>query len=301
MDAMDKVIILALAMNCRLPYQSIARKLGVSSNAVKKRVDRLVDEGVITNFTVELSLAMFGGESALVLVTTDGTEDEEEFCDVLGANSMIGVVGPSSMSTYVAFAVYIGSEGLSALSTFIRAQKSVKDVQIIPIMYLKGKRVHFTKSHLRVLRLLVEDPRMKVGDISKRTGFAPRTARRLVNEIAESEGVRLGLMWDLNAGDGISFMLRVEWYPDKADSSRILQQLAGFPEFYTPIISATQPVIFAAFVVSDIKEIDGLVKKMRSNAAIKSLVTYLGKKSRIYPDIRNIKLQELLATLPSPR
>ncbi len=301
MDEMDKAIILGLAANCRLPYQVIARKLGVSSNAVKKRVDRLVDEGIITNFTVDYSLAMFGGEVALVLVKTDGTENEQEFCDMLGANPMIGVVGPGTVSTYILFAVYIGSEGLSELSTFIRNLRSVKDIQIIPIVYLKGKKVHFTKSHLRVLRLLVEDPRMKVAEISKRTGFSPRTARRLVNEIIESEGVSLGLMWDLNAGDSVSVLFRVEWYPDKADSSRIIQLLSSFPEFFTPMISATEPVVFAAFVVSELRQIDDLTRRLQSNPAVKSLVTHLGKRTRWYPDLRSIKLQELLETLPPPK
>ena len=77
MDEMDKVILLGLSMNCRVSYQSLARKLGVSSNAIKKRVDHLIGTGVIERFGVELSLEMFEGDMALCILETDGTEDEQ--------------------------------------------------------------------------------------------------------------------------------------------------------------------------------------------------------------------------------
>ncbi|MFW9920278.1 MAG: winged helix-turn-helix transcriptional regulator [Candidatus Thorarchaeota archaeon] len=301
MDEMDKIILLSLASNARMPYQTIARKLGVSSNAVKKRVDRLVEMGVIVDFIVELSLGMFNGEMKLVLLTTDGSEDEQEFCDMLGENPMIGVVGPGSSSTYMVFATHVGSEGLSELSNFVRSQRNIEEVHFYPILYPKGKKVHFTKSHLRVLGLLSEDARMKVEEISKRTNFAPRTVRRLINEIIESEGVRIGLMWDLNAGDSIGFILRVEWHPERADASKVMQLLSNFPEYYMPIISATEPVIFATFVVSNVKDIDRIVSRIKSDPSIKNLVTYLGKKSRVYPDLRNYELQELIAGATRPK
>lgn len=301
MDEMDKIILLSLASNARIPYQVIARKLGVSSNAVKKRVDRLAEMGVIIDFTVELSLGMFNGEMVLVLLTTDGSEDEQQFCDILGEHPMIGVVGPGSSSTYMIFATHIGSEGLSELSNFIRSKSNVEEVHFYPILYPKGKKIHFTKSHLRVLSLLSEDARMKVEEISKRSNLAPRTVRRLINEIIENEGVRLGLRWDLNAGDSIGFILRVEWYPERADVSTVMQLLSGSPEYYIPIISATEPVIFASFVVSSVKDIDRIVSRIKSDSSIKNLVTYMGKKSRIYPDLRNFKLQELLADITQPK
>lgn len=298
MDNFDKVILLELAYNCRLPYQTIARKLNISSNAVKKRVDKLVEEGVITSFTVDLSLSMFGGDMALLNVTTDGSEDEDEFCDTLGSSQLIGVVGPGSGHSYIAFSTYIGAEGLSELSQFVRSQSCVKEVRIEPILYPKGKKVHYTKSHLRILRYLIKDPRMPVADIGKLTKLAPRTVRRLINEIVEGEGIRLGIMWDLSAGDGIGFLVRVEWRPDKADLPKILHWLNRIPEFYTPILVAIEPTLYASFVASDVSQIDEITKRFKSSDIISKYTTILGKRSRNYPDLRQYKLEELLKGIP---
>ncbi|HDM89254.1 MAG TPA: Lrp/AsnC family transcriptional regulator [Candidatus Bathyarchaeota archaeon] len=43
-----------LRENSRMPYLEIARILGVSETAVRKRVKRLLEEGVIRKFTVEI-------------------------------------------------------------------------------------------------------------------------------------------------------------------------------------------------------------------------------------------------------
>ena len=49
-----------LRENSRMPYLEIARILGVSETAVRKRVKRLLEEGVISRFTVEINPKKIG-------------------------------------------------------------------------------------------------------------------------------------------------------------------------------------------------------------------------------------------------
>ena len=49
-----------LRKNSRMPYLEIARILGVSETAVRKRVKRLLEEGVISRFTVEINPKKIG-------------------------------------------------------------------------------------------------------------------------------------------------------------------------------------------------------------------------------------------------
>ncbi len=53
-DSTDKVVISHLKENARIPYTKIAQEIGLSEAAVRKRVERLVEEGVIKKFTVEI-------------------------------------------------------------------------------------------------------------------------------------------------------------------------------------------------------------------------------------------------------
>jgi Lrp/AsnC family leucine-responsive transcriptional regulator len=297
MDEIDKVILLDLSNNCRLPYQVLANKLKISSNAVKKRVDHLIEKGVIERFSVDLSLEMFRGDVALIILETDGTENEQKFCDNLGENPMIGLVGPCSGSMYMIFATYIGTAGLSDLGIFLRTQRSVKSVEIFPLIYARGKSVHYSKSHLKVLRCLVEDVRMPVVDIAHKTELAARTVRRLIDEIVESEGVKLSLSWDLNASDGIVMIAKTSWIPERTNIDEIVTWFSSqFPEFYTPMIAASEPVIFAAFVGSDLKRLTEIAKQIRDSERVKSVTSILGRPLHSYPDLKRYELDRLLSS-----
>ncbi|MHA2425196.1 MAG: Lrp/AsnC family transcriptional regulator, partial [Candidatus Thorarchaeota archaeon] len=74
MDAIDKSILMALDQNCRLSYEALARDLGVSANAIRKRITNLIESRVITDFVVLFSAAMTGAESLFLQIETDGCE-----------------------------------------------------------------------------------------------------------------------------------------------------------------------------------------------------------------------------------
>lgn len=55
MDERDKKIIDMLRENSRRPFTEIADEIGVSEATIRKRVERLEDEGVIEGYTVEVN------------------------------------------------------------------------------------------------------------------------------------------------------------------------------------------------------------------------------------------------------
>ena len=50
-DELDEKVLECLARDARATYAQIGDEVGLSAPAVKRRVDRLVDEGVIKGFT----------------------------------------------------------------------------------------------------------------------------------------------------------------------------------------------------------------------------------------------------------
>ncbi len=60
MDAIDSRIIDQLRQNARAGYGDIGDVVGLSASAVKRRVDKLVAEGVIRGFTVQVDPALEG-------------------------------------------------------------------------------------------------------------------------------------------------------------------------------------------------------------------------------------------------
>ncbi len=60
MDAIDRQIIALLREDARRSYQSIGARVNLSAPAVKRRVDRLEADGVVTGYTAQVDPSRFG-------------------------------------------------------------------------------------------------------------------------------------------------------------------------------------------------------------------------------------------------
>jgi Lrp/AsnC family transcriptional regulator for asnA, asnC and gidA len=59
-DRLDLRIIRSLSQNARKPYSAIARELEISDGTVRKRVNRLMEEGIIKQFNLLLDYHRIG-------------------------------------------------------------------------------------------------------------------------------------------------------------------------------------------------------------------------------------------------
>ncbi|MEM3704156.1 MAG: AsnC family transcriptional regulator, partial [Candidatus Bathyarchaeia archaeon] len=69
MDELDKEIIQILKQDGRAAYRDIGKKVGLSEGAVRLRIKKLVESGVIKRFTVETRLPE--GAEALSLISVN--------------------------------------------------------------------------------------------------------------------------------------------------------------------------------------------------------------------------------------
>jgi Lrp/AsnC family transcriptional regulator for asnA, asnC and gidA len=63
MDEKDRIIIDILLKNARIPYTDIAKKLGVSETAVRKRIKKLEKERIIEGYTIKVNPSRLGYKS----------------------------------------------------------------------------------------------------------------------------------------------------------------------------------------------------------------------------------------------
>ena len=86
MDSLDYGIIDRLRLNARAGYGDIGEVIGLSASAVKRRVDRLVADGVIRNFTIQVDPAVDGlSTEAYVELFCRGTVAPDELRRILSA------------------------------------------------------------------------------------------------------------------------------------------------------------------------------------------------------------------------
>ena len=82
LDRLDLKIIRSLSQNARKPYSGIAKELEVSDATVRKRVNRLVEEGIIKQFNLLLDYHRMGR----IVKAFIGLR--------VNANKLMNVVGP---------------------------------------------------------------------------------------------------------------------------------------------------------------------------------------------------------------
>lgn len=73
MDQIDFRILSILKENSRAKYVDIARIVGLTEGAVRRRIRQLKDEGIIRKFTIETSVELEG----IVLIETKAAKTEE--------------------------------------------------------------------------------------------------------------------------------------------------------------------------------------------------------------------------------
>lgn len=69
MDELDEKILVLLKDHGRAPYMDVAKRVGLSEGAVRKRIKAMVESGVISKFTVQLGFTK--GAKALTLLSVN--------------------------------------------------------------------------------------------------------------------------------------------------------------------------------------------------------------------------------------
>jgi len=299
LDSLDKAILIALDGNCRLSYQSIADTVGVTANAIRKRMERLIEEGVIEEFVVLLRPEMVGSEYLVGLLYTDGTEDEDEFIEYLGANLNVIQVGQlvtSKNRLYFVNCEYIGTQGLKDLGAFFRQLDSVTDIELHTILIPRGNKFNLKRLHLLVLNLLLEDARMSVSQIANRLGITARRAGRAIQEMQESGAFWFSMRWNLSLGDNHEFYLKLN-YDERNSTKESIDEWfrINYPnEYWFSFCSAMEPVLFAKFVADHFRDAQPIAQTVKNEKFCKSVDILLSYPVRKFPRLGTIKIREMI-------
>lgn len=316
MDLNDRVIITEVCSNCRVSYENLARKTGLSPGTVKNRVRNLIESGFFSQFRATLDIRLMDAESFQAIVITDGTENIDEFVNLIGASPMVGHISTMASVTggaYLVWGMYAGIDNLSELGAFLRRIGEVQEVELHPLRKVKApdglhplrkikapngsKKIRFTRTQRRVLHVLVKNPRIQLSDISQETGISPKTVRRALREITDSGSVRFVARPDLASGSFVNLNIRISWDEKQISIDELTKWLREeYPlEFWDSFVSASAPVVFAEFMVSNLHHAEAISKRIRELPFVMSTTTLVSYSSAKFPYLAEIMLQEMVA------
>jgi DNA-binding Lrp family transcriptional regulator len=255
-----------LLVNGRASYQSIGDELKLSSNAVKNRVMRMIDEGAIGRFVTQVRLEKFGHELIYALIS-HGNGQQETIVDrlkLVGDTFMvINCVGDITV-----FGIAVRGELEQKMELVKRLVDPAIVINMFSIRSLPVKKL--MRTDLLLIRHLVKYPRASVHDLAKALKVSTRTVKRRLEFLAKNDIINFSMLYNPAAMRGFiqfSLLLEIEERKYATVVERIYRQLGDHfllppPQIYQKnmivVILYTDNVYSMDEMFNTVKNIDGV-------------------------------------------
>ena len=298
MDAIDVEIVKLLIRDCRISFQELSNKVGITRSAVKKRVDKLVESNVVHKFVTRLSSAITEMEYVLAILDFKSPPDEENLQLVLSKSISITQVSKTFDGRFCVFGVYFSSDELSEFTTLLWSLNDLRDVELYPkFIHDKGGVMKLTSVHMKILRCLIEDARMSISDISEKTGLTARRVAKSLEQMKESEAVHFTIRLTENIADrGTEVVTKVVWDVNKTTREEVLLYLKN--EFRENYIAAdplaTEPTIWISFTLNHVRGVEDITTRLLQSEFITYVDSMILYPATRFADPRTRKLDQVL-------
>ncbi len=206
MDETDIEISQMLLVNSRTPYRVIAGRLKLSVNAVHKRIQALIDAGIIRGFIARPSQFIAGSLNVYIFGFARA-EPLKEIPSKLSENDSIYWVAQAGGS-YIYVGAYVkGLNELSVVSDFIRKNADMPN-PTVGIIDLGANITYPPKEILdtldwQIISTLSRDSRKPLADIAQELNISAKTIRRRLNAMIKNNFIELSIDWYPDASDDI--------------------------------------------------------------------------------------------------
>jgi DNA-binding Lrp family transcriptional regulator len=272
LDNLDIKILSRLLNNCRESDRQIGKELGISGGSVRARIRKMEDGQIIEKFTIKVDPPVLG--LGVVYIVVSG----QNITEILEQISLVG--NPFFVVPCVGGVTVCGIVVKGNLDEKIElANKLMKDVRVLSIFEAEnpGFSSNLTKTDLEILEQLMDNPREKIENISKRTNFSTKTITRCIEKLNENQGIQFTLVYDPSKIKGFIPHAILTWIEgDLAETLKKLEKKFSESFLQIPFIAKNQIVLF--MYSNDIYEMDNLTQKVRNIDNVKSADLFIPKK-----------------------
>jgi Lrp/AsnC family transcriptional regulator for asnA, asnC and gidA len=138
MDKRDETILSTLLADSRTPYVRLARRLGISETAIRKRVKNLEDSGIIQRFTIQVDPTDLGYGSAAIIGIDTEPDAISKTCEKISKMKNVQYCTLSSGDHMIMFEVWCKDN--KELARLIDHTKRMDGItKVCPAILLKGR------------------------------------------------------------------------------------------------------------------------------------------------------------------
>ncbi len=271
MDNLDIQILSRLLNNCRTPDRQIGKEIGISGVAVKSRIEKMIDKKIIEEFALKIEPPVLG-YSVLYFVVVGKDLD-----DIINKVKLVGEP----------FFVVPCVGGITVCSIVVKedptkkmelAKNLLREVRVLSIFEAKNPEIRsdLTKTDIVIIDILLDDPRLTIEEIAKRSEFSTKTVARSLEKLQNDEAIQFTLIYDPKQMDKITpFAVLVGVKGNVKSTQTKLEKQFSSSFLQKPFVHENQIVLFMH--TDNIYKMDDITQKIQEIDNILSVDLFIPK------------------------
>jgi DNA-binding Lrp family transcriptional regulator len=194
MDENDLKILEILSEDSRTPYDVIGKKVDLTGNAVRTRVIRMIEDGVVEQFIFKIHPDVFDIKNCYVYfrypqsaniaeVINKKLGEDPHYCEVISGYD------PSSAGTDGSIIIYVMGDGDADLEKYVdKLKRKFSDVEDFLVIKrykppLPMENVTINNSLLKIINALISDVRMSVANLARDCKMTSKSVKYYLEQI----------------------------------------------------------------------------------------------------------------------
>lgn len=221
LDGTDLKILNLLAKDGRLSYRSIGLTIGLTTKSVKSRVDRMLAAKVIERFLARVNPSVIGYKQIYTLALRKNKINQE----LLDRINLVGDIQYQFevMGGVIGFDIAIKEGTEDKVDLLLNSLKPA----LLGLIRSRNREVtqNLTQTDHIIMKQLIKNPRMEIGDIAAATAISPKTVRRRLDKMIRNHILEFSIQPNPDAMKGyIVFFLDVR-VKDRNHHQKVLQRI----------------------------------------------------------------------------
>lgn len=251
MDRTDRQLIIMLAASPRIPVQELARRLGISRQAVHHRMRMLEEAGVYKGTTAAISIHYLHAIPVVVFGRSDAVSTQSILVN-LGKSNLTRRVLIAGGNFVYAVGWLRNLPELEGYARFVGQAAAIReptvgiyslDPQLMPRFTVDGigkqseSHRELTPLDLRIIAALADDARRPAADVAAELGVSNKTVQRHLDTMLANGQLELHALTDEPAGGQMLFLVHVG-LRDGADKAQVAHRLLSKYPFWDAYVRA---------------------------------------------------------------
>jgi DNA-binding Lrp family transcriptional regulator len=277
LDELDGKIFHSLSRNCRASYSSLGSEIGLTAKSVKARVKKMQSSGVIDSFIVKVNPLVLGYSKFCILVLRINSKAADEkhirrslslLGDILYTGHVLG-----NISTFKLAVKKEAEEKLELLVDVIGQDLLIQNQTVV----FQNVREQPTYTDFKIMRCLLDNPRMEISDIAEKISMSSKTVARRLEKMIENHVLEFTVQCNFTAIRGYIVSV-VSANTEKGSYIKVLERsyedLKDSFCVYSPMLSE-QDVIYWLFFSKDVFALDSVIKRIESYPGVRKADVFI--------------------------